>query len=83
MPVIFFGDTFQDAHGGGADGNDAASGSFGIVDETGGFVGEFVTLFVHGVGIEGFSFDGREGAEADVEGDEANRHAQGADFVQQ
>ncbi len=80
---IFFGDAFQYAHSGRADRDDATTGGFGIVDETRGFLAEFVALFVHGVGIERIDFDGVEGAEADVVVDEANGHAARADFIEQ
>lgn len=79
-PVILRGDRFQNAHGGGADGNDAATGGFGFVDEPRRFRADFVTLFVHRVAGERFGFDGRERAEADMQGDETNLDAARANF---
>ena len=57
---------FQDAGDGGADGGDF----FGRLHFGGGFSVEFVALGVHVVVAWVLGFDGAEGADADVEGEE-------------
>ena len=60
------GGGFENAGGGGADGD----GSGGGGDFFGQAKGDFVFFFVHGVVAKVGSFDGAEGAEADVKSDE-------------
>ena len=54
-----------------ADGDDAVPGLLGLHDELGGLVGDAVVLLVHLVLLDVVDADGAEGAEADVQGDEA------------
>ena len=61
------GGGLEDAHRGGADGDDSSSGGDFFLQSG----PDFVALFVHGVVAKIGGFDRAEGAEADVEGDES------------
>ena len=54
-----------------ADGDDAVAGLLGLHDELGCLVGDAVVLLVHLVLLDVVDADGAEGAEADMQGDEA------------
>ena len=73
--VVLRGDAFEDARGGGADGEDAAARGAGARDEFGGGGRDFVAFLVHDVFAERGGFHRREGAEADVQRDEAEVRA--------
>ena len=59
------GSGFEDAGGGGADGDEFVGG----ISFFGKACGNFIMFCVHGVIAKVFCFDWAEGAEADVEGD--------------
>ncbi len=63
------GSGFEDAGGGGADGDEFVGG----ISFFGKACGNFIMFCVHGVIAKVLCFDGAEGAEADVEGKEGVR----------
>lgn len=73
--VVLGGDALEDARSRGADGKDAAAVGARAGDELGGGGREVVAFFVHDVLAERGGFHGREGAEADVQRDEAEVRA--------
>ena len=64
-----------------ADGDDAVAGLLRRHDELGGLVGDAVVLLVHLVLLDVVDAHGAEGAEADVQGDEAEVDAHLAQFL--
>src|SRR5262245_7434308 len=77
------GGGFEGAERGSADGDNTAMFLFCSVDRTGSFLADVEALLVHQMGGKGLGFDGGEGAETDMEGEETNVDAEGADFVQE
>ena len=81
--AVGVGEALQSAAGRRADADHAAACGLGLVDNAGRLLGDYAELGVHVVVLYLVLLDGAEGAQADVQRDEALAHALGGDAVQQ
>ena len=79
--VVPGGNAFKHTHGRRADGDDAATGAFGLVYGMRGFFAKLELFFMHFVRGQRFGFHRGKRAGSDVQRDKANGHAARANFI--